>query len=76
MIEAMGLKIIASRSPSMASPAYHISWKSTYQLKGGTHKQTDWLIDKPILIYESGLKEINNCSLERVIIIQSIQNSA
>jgi hypothetical protein len=25
MIEAMGLKIIASRSPSMASPAYHIS---------------------------------------------------
>jgi hypothetical protein len=33
MVEAMGLKIIASRSPWMASPAYQISWKSTKRFK-------------------------------------------
>jgi hypothetical protein len=29
MVEAMRLKIMALRSPSVASPAYQISWKST-----------------------------------------------
>jgi len=33
MIEAMGLKIIASRSPWMALPLYQISWKSTKRFK-------------------------------------------
>jgi hypothetical protein len=33
MIEAMGLKIIASRSSWIALPPYQISWKSTKQFK-------------------------------------------
>jgi len=39
MIEAMGLKIIESSSPWMASPAYQISWKRTNRFKiiSGTH---------------------------------------
>jgi hypothetical protein len=33
MIEAVGLKIIVSRSPWMALPPYQILWKSTKQFK-------------------------------------------
>jgi hypothetical protein len=33
IIEAMGLKIIASRSPWMALPLYQISWNSTKRFK-------------------------------------------
>jgi len=33
MVEATGLKIMESRSPSMVSPAYQISWKSTNRFK-------------------------------------------
>jgi hypothetical protein len=43
MVEAMGLKIIASRSPWMASAAYQILWKSTNWFKSwwgiDTHRQ-------------------------------------
>jgi hypothetical protein len=33
MIEAMGLKIIASKSPWISSPMYQISWKSAKRSK-------------------------------------------
>jgi hypothetical protein len=42
MFEAMGLKLTASRSPTMASPPYKISSKSTNRFKsyyGGFHRQ-------------------------------------
>jgi hypothetical protein len=45
MVDAMGLKIISLRPPSVATPAYQISWKSTIQFKsylgGQTGRQTD-----------------------------------
>jgi hypothetical protein len=46
MAKAMQLKIIASRSPSLA---YHILWKFTNQIKslGVTHRQTGWRYDEP-----------------------------
>jgi len=55
MVKAMILNMSASRSPSMASPAYQISWKSTNRFKsyyGGTHRhtQTGWWFDKPTSI--------------------------
>jgi hypothetical protein len=43
MVEARGLKIIASRSPWMVSPPYQISWKSTNWFRscwGGGDRQT------------------------------------
>jgi hypothetical protein len=33
MVEATGLEIMASMSPSMTSSAYQISWKSTDRFK-------------------------------------------
>jgi hypothetical protein len=41
MVETMRIKIIASRSPWMASPPYQISWKSTKRFRSyswGTHR--------------------------------------
>jgi hypothetical protein len=47
MIEAMGLKIIASRSTWMALPPYQKSWKSTKRIKSdGGHGQTDTQTDR------------------------------
>jgi hypothetical protein len=51
MVEDVGLKIIASRSHSMASSAYQISLKSTTQLKViGEGGHTD-SFDKLTLIF-------------------------
>jgi hypothetical protein len=41
MIEAMGLKIIASKSPWMALARHKISWKYTKLLKIISREQTD-----------------------------------
>jgi hypothetical protein len=52
IVEDMGLKIITSRSPSMASPTYKISRKSTHCFKSyqGEHRQTGWWFHKPTFI--------------------------
>jgi hypothetical protein len=47
IVEAMGLKGTVSRSSSMTSPAYHISWKSTDRFKtywGRAHRQAEMLV--------------------------------
>jgi hypothetical protein len=54
MVEAMGLRITASRSPLMASPPYQISRKSTTRFKswwGDRQTQTGWWSHKPISIF-------------------------
>jgi hypothetical protein len=53
LVEASGLKIIASKSPWMASSSYQTSWKSTRRFKIYTHRQTDWWFDKPTFILGS-----------------------
>jgi hypothetical protein len=68
MVEIMGLKIIASKSPWMALPPYHISLNlpSSSKVISGTQthtthtqqtdRQTDWWYDKPSSFLESRLK--------------------
>jgi hypothetical protein len=61
MAEATRLRNVASRSSSVGSPAYQISWKSVQKLIVGdahthTQRHTGWWFDKPTFILESRLK--------------------
>jgi hypothetical protein len=60
IIETMGLKIIASRSPWMALPPYQISLSSTRGSNVISGGHTDWWSDKPVFIFGKQAKNYAN----------------
>jgi hypothetical protein len=59
VIEAIGLKVVASTSPAMASLAYKNLTKSNgskviredTRMRAHTHRETEWWSDKPTFIF-------------------------